>query len=358
MGLGHAGGPASPALSYALAATHDGVVGHWTGAARFPAPPMGGSQAGDLGYLRGESRAHVRDAELAPLLAVKGLASGGAELMFRGMPGPLVKIDRPAPSTFQAQLAWLRDYSDLRSERIGEINLQTGDLLSFFGAAAFLNASRRKYTLELLHTILRQTVRLGYHFKHHCRAARPIDLSDQVHPVIQTPDHSAFPSGHATESFAIATVLQMLRHPGNPPGTGPLSFEPPTRNGNPIADFPGYGMLFRIAARIAVNRTIAGVHFPIDSMAGAMLGHSIGMAMAALGTGRQIAAGPTPAPILGDTEDFTLPGLAANLTAMALTFSEGPPPGDVSCFRELWRLAQTEWPAPAPADGPVGGRDQ
>ena len=44
----------------------------------------------------------------------------------------------------------------------------------------------------------------------------------------------------------------------------------------PYAD-PSYGVqLMRLAARIAINRTVAGVHFPIDSVAGALLGLTLG----------------------------------------------------------------------------------
>ena len=38
----------------------------------------------------------------------------------------------------------------------------------------------------------------------------------------------------------------------------------------------------RLAARIAINRTVAGVHYPVDSAAGAVLGITLGEYLAAL----------------------------------------------------------------------------
>ena len=76
-------------------------------------------------------------------------------------------------------------------------------------------------------------------------------MSPDVAPIIRTPSHSAFPSGHATEAFTAATVLAAL--------------------------FPDRAVHLRLmAARIAMNRSFAGVHCAVEHHAGAILGDLLG----------------------------------------------------------------------------------
>jgi hypothetical protein len=71
--------------------------------------------------------------------------------------------------------------------------------------------------------------------------------------MIPTPSHATMPSGHATEAYFVAYLLEKLLPAGN-----------------------AYRkQLQGLAARIAINRTVAGLHFPADSQAGQMLGQSL-----------------------------------------------------------------------------------
>ena len=70
----------------------------------------------------------------------------------------------------------------------------------------------------------------------------------------QAPDTHSFPSGHATSSFAAATVL---------------SFALRRRRARLAA--------FVLAALIALSRVHVGVHYPLDILAGSLLGLTIGV---------------------------------------------------------------------------------
>ena len=76
--------------------------------------------------------------------------------------------------------------------------------------------------------------------------------------MIQTPIHGSFPSGHCTECFAVARVLYELVSETSAAGAA--------------AKRQLREQLLRQAARIAINRTVAGVHYPVDSLAGQLLG--------------------------------------------------------------------------------------
>jgi hypothetical protein len=97
--------------------------------------------------------------------------------------------------------------------------------------------------------------------KHAHACHRAHDFSPQIQPMIPVPLHASLPSGHATEGFIFAYVLwRLLNESGNAVYSKTIWVEE----------------LMRQASRIAVNRTIAGVHFPVDSAAGSMLGLTLG----------------------------------------------------------------------------------
>jgi hypothetical protein len=73
-------------------------------------------------------------------------------------------------------------------------------------------------------------------------------------PIIPTPLHGSLPSGHATEAFMVVHLLEQLLPQG-------------ARHRD---------QLQRLAARTSINRTVAGVHFPVDSLAGQLLGQTLG----------------------------------------------------------------------------------
>jgi undecaprenyl-diphosphatase len=84
-------------------------------------------------------------------------------------------------------------------------------------------------------------------------------LKDAIHrarpnvdALVTRPHSHSFPSGHATASFACATVLALLL---------------------PRLRVP----LYLLAAAVAWSRVYVGVHYPLDVLAGAALGVAIGV---------------------------------------------------------------------------------
>jgi len=81
--------------------------------------------------------------------------------------------------------------------------------------------------------------------------ARPFTTSDTVRVIAYRSTTHSFPSGHATSSFAAATVLAFA-----------------VRRRWPA---------FTLATLVAFSRIYVGVHYPLDVVSGALLGTGLGV---------------------------------------------------------------------------------
>lgn len=173
---------------------------------------------------------------------------------------PVAALSRPPHSTFEAQIPQVLDWAELRSERTGEILSQIDNQYPFFGLVVPLHNGRMPHTADLVELVIQFAVFVESRFKHELNCWRPVDLSPQIQPMLTTPGHGAYPSGHCTQAYATAHVLSCLLG-----AKGPLANEDPRRV-----------QLQRLAARISVNRVVAGVHFPVDNISARALGETLG----------------------------------------------------------------------------------
>lgn len=196
-----------------------------------------------------------------------------------------------------------------RDDRQPEILSQADGLWPFWTSVTNIDDTNAPCTVELIDVLLQVTHLLVMRFKQDVAVPRPVDLSPAVGPIIATPGHGAFPSGHATVSFMFAAFMNRLVPPGTG-GTAPSNTE----------------MLRRLAFRIAHNRVVAGVHFPIDSVAGRLLGETLAAYFHARCTGPATAfkenagfdANASPNAKLADTADFATDGYVTGIDSTGL----------------------------------------
>jgi membrane-associated phospholipid phosphatase len=264
-----------------------------------------------------------------------------------GKQKPLATISRPPRTTFRDQLRYLSGYADLRPDRAAEILAQTTDIASFAGSIGLLHPERTSRTLELLAVLSEAASIIALRFKHALAARRPIEYSAQVQPIIQTPPHSTFPQGHATQAFMQAYVISELVAGGEAAAYGEHKRVWRT-------------MLHRQAIRITVNRVVAGVHFPIDGAAGAVLGIALGRSFVdrMRGTDREMVgwtfdgegypAGEDVSwrpllDLLSDERNESKPDyIHREPASQAAPAQTAPAPARAASW--LWSKAESEWP--------------
>ncbi|HSW06021.1 phosphatase PAP2 family protein [Aquabacterium sp.] len=150
-----------------------------------------------------------------------------------------------------------------REDRLPEILSQASSLWAFFESVCGVSLDRAPTFRELVLAAEDWALKLLMLLKHNVGARRPVELSSLIHPVIQTPGHGSLPSGHATLAAMNTELLTlMLYSNGRQPHRA--------------------AALNRLARRIAFNRVVAGVHFPVDSQAGYVLGRQLARALASL----------------------------------------------------------------------------
>ena len=152
-------------------------------------------------------------------------------------------------------------WAELRNERATEILAQIDPQYAFWSSIVYMHPDRTKRTFELINMLLQFCVYVEMRFKHALACWRPVEYNAQVQPMITTPGHGTFPSGHATQVHAVALRAEIAAE---------------AQSGEPRDTAKMIEQLDRQAARIATNRVVAGVHFPVDSMAGRMLGVALG----------------------------------------------------------------------------------
>ncbi len=231
----------------------------------------------------------------------------------------LLLVGRPDADYLRQQLRCVQDMAPLRDSRSAEILSQVAPPLAFFASVVNLQQGRHARTLELLQAGLQFSYAVGMRFKHALAVPRPVELSTQIQPMIEVPQHPAYPAGHAIEAYFTARVLGALC------GAGAAQ----------------QAMLERLAQRIAQNRVVAGVHYPVDCWIGRQMGLVLaGYFLALCGSqprwhgARMEAAGTSlpPAPLQFEAMDEALlPG-------------EACPGMPQPLLKEAWHVAAQEWP--------------
>ncbi|MEM8851689.1 MAG: phosphatase PAP2 family protein [Pseudomonadota bacterium] len=281
----------SALLGVALGTSAEGLVGYWDGTGIVPAPAASDLDE-RLNALQPDARAAAVMQDGAGLLTVtEGV--GVTEVSAGDMS---VSLRRPDPKAELAAegLTHIRDAMDLRADRLEEILVQQGDMTSFFGLLMKLDGFGNRWIGDALGIAYDLAVPVEMLMKFHLQVPRPIDFTPRIQPIIQTPSHGSCPSGHATEAYLFATVLALLKAKAMWPQddacatvlaamvVGPKDgkAKPGQVSGEMQTFTKDVTLLFELAARIADNRTVAGVHFPVDSAQGALLGLGLGLAMA------------------------------------------------------------------------------
>jgi hypothetical protein len=242
----------------------------------------------------------------------------------------IISISRPSDVVLRVQAPLVAEYVDERGERLAEILAQADTLWAFWSAITNLDAVRTPKTVELIANALGWASTITMAFKHALACPRPVDYSSALQPIIPTPAHGSIPSGHGAAAYLFVELVREL-----------LQLDD---------DSPMLRDLRRQAFRIAENRTVAGLHFPVDHIAGRLLGETLAAYFIALNTpapaksaafaGSTMGKGKAAAADrrMSDEENRAL----GAEDACSVDAVEVPQPAQPPIIKELWDAAKQE----------------
>lgn len=141
----------------------------------------------------------------------------------------------------QLQQLWYKKIHE-REERDQEVRAQAGDFTTYFADILGTSPASRPNTWTLVLVGLQLAGLITARFKLHYKMPRPAQVWPAIEPMIDTPPHPAFPSGHGMQAHLIARLI----------GHVVPAMQPVCEN---------------LADRITRNREVAGVHWPSDGNA-------------------------------------------------------------------------------------------
>lgn len=261
--------------------------------------------ASDLSKLEPRVRMMLAVTEFVGQLKVAASGKGAMEATVHIGSQLLATVPRPTadtllnkPEGFPGVLAAI----SLRRDQIDEIQVQRVALETHVLQVMGRSPENFPACAELAQVVIEMATVLVQQLKHHFSVPRPSELSGAANPVLQVPGHSSFPSGHALQSMAVALTLTAVCKESAVQQAG----------------------MQRLAIRIADNRVVAGLHYPVDGTFGLALG---GMLAACLAKG---SGSPAPEP------------LNAELAKLQSELGSVLPSPSLPIFHQLWTWAVDE----------------
>ena len=146
-----------------------------------------------------------------------------------------------------AQLREMLEIADERDERFAEIvdQHEAEGPIKYWLGMLMIDPGSAPATYQLIRVARRVGEVVVMCLKEEYGEARPSQVCPAIMPMIDPPVTPSFPAGHALQSHLISKCLQAAQR---------------------LRDQPE--MLFDLSKRIAENRIVAGLHYPLDNKAG------------------------------------------------------------------------------------------